>query len=156
MGGAAGRRTRRRERATRPFPRGAGVDCLAVTPEAPTVADLSISPTSRPSQAPAPGESFDPTHYLNRELSWLEFNARVLAEASSSEVPLFERLKFLGIFFSNLDEFFMVRVAGLQAQTHRTISEVPPDGMTPHEQLVAISARAHTLVDAAYKTWNTE
>ena len=80
----------------------------------------------------------------------------MLAEAGSPDVPLFERLKFLGIFFSNLDEFFMVRVAGLQAQTLRTITEVPPDGLRPHEQLVAISARAHALYDAAYRLWNTE
>jgi polyphosphate kinase len=98
----------------------------------------------------------NPAHYLNRELSWLEFNARVLAEAASADVPLFERLKFLGIFASNLDEFFMVRVAGLQAQTHRTITEVPPDGLTPHEQLVAISARAHALVENLYRLWTTE
>lgn len=98
----------------------------------------------------------DPAHYLNRELSWLEFNARVLAEAASPEVPLFERVKFLGIFFSNLDEFFMVRVAGLLAQTSRTIIEVQPDGLTPHEQLIAISQRAHTLFDTAYRLWNTE
>jgi polyphosphate kinase len=98
----------------------------------------------------------DPAHYLNRELSWLEFNARVLAEAASAEVPLFERLKFLGIFFSNLDEFFMVRVAGLQAQIQRTITELPPDGLLPHEQLVGISQRVHTLVDTAYKHWNAE
>ena len=98
----------------------------------------------------------DPSHYLNRELSWLEFNARVLAEGTSPDVPLLERLKFLGIFASNLDEFFMVRVAGLQAQTQRTITEVPPDGATPHEQLVAICQRAHQLVDSCYRTWNTE
>lgn len=98
----------------------------------------------------------DPTHYLNRELSWLEFNARVLSEAAAPEVPLFERLKFLGIFFSNLDEFFMVRVAGLQAQTSRTIVELPPDGLTPSEQLAAISQRAHSLFDNAYRLWNSE
>jgi polyphosphate kinase len=109
-----------------------------------------------PSTSPSLIEAGDPAHYLNRELSWLEFNARVLAEAGSQEVPLYERLKFLGIFFSNLDEFFMVRVAGLQAQTVRTITEVPPDGLPPHEQLVAISQRAHALYDAAYRLWNTE
>ncbi len=103
-----------------------------------------------------PFEPDDPAHYLNRELSWIEFNARVLSEAGSAEVPLFERLKFLGIVFSNLDEFFMVRVAGLQAQTIRTITEVPPDGLLPHEQLQAISQRVHTLVDSAYRLWNEE
>ena len=117
-------------------------------------------PLSTPSSTPTPSVGFidtgDPAQYLNRELSWLEFNARVLAEAGSSEVPLFERLKFLGIFFSNLDEFFMVRVAGLQAQILRTITELPPDGLLPHEQLVAISARVHALVDSAYKLFNAE
>jgi polyphosphate kinase len=114
----------------------------------------SFPPASVPS--PASIEPGDPAHYLNRELSWIEFNARVLAEAGNADVPLFERLKFLGIVFSNLDEFFMVRVAGLQAQTQRTIAEVPPDGLTPHEQLLAISQRAHALVDSAYKLWNSE
>src|SRR6185436_4329151 len=101
-------------------------------------------------------ETGDPALYLNRELSWLEFNARVLAEAGSADVPLYERLKFLSIFFANLDEFFMVRVAGLQAQTQRTVAELPPDGLTPHEQLVAISQRAHVLVEAAYKLYGSE
>jgi polyphosphate kinase len=117
-------------------------------------------PSSPPASNPTPSVSFidtgDPAQYLNRELSWLEFNARVLAEAGSADVPLFERLKFLGIFFSNLDEFFMVRVAGLQAQILRTITELPPDGLLPHEQLVAISARVHSLVDSAYKLFNAE
>ncbi|UQA63508.1 polyphosphate kinase 1 [Polyangium aurulentum] len=121
-----------------------------------TAPDSASLPSGRPSQAPGPLEAGDPAHYLNRELSWLEFNARVLAEAASPDVPLYERLKFLSIFFSNLDEFFMVRVAGLQAQIHRTISEIAADGMTPSEQLVAISQRAHALVESAYKTWNAD
>src|SRR5688572_28986945 len=79
----------------------------------------------------------DPTLYINRELSWLEFNARVLAEASDDRVPLYERLKFLAIFAANLDEFFMVRVAGLQAQLSGDVDEVPPDGATPERQLGA-------------------
>ena len=122
-------------------------------------APLSTLPPAPVSSASQSGQALvegDPAHYLNRELSWLEFNGRVLAEAASSDTPLFERLKFLGIFFSNLDEFFMVRVAGLQAQTHRTISEGTPDGLLPHEQLVAISARAHSLFESAYRLWNEE
>lgn len=110
-------------------------------------------PASVPPASLVPWEH-DPNNYINRELSWLEFNARVLAEAASPEVPLFERLKFLGIFAGNLDEFFMVRVAGLQAQTLRTIHEAPPDGMSPQEQLMAIRARATDLVDTAYRIYH--
>jgi polyphosphate kinase len=84
--------------------------------------------------------------YLNRELSWLEFNARVLAEAENESVPLLERLKFHGIVSSNLDEFFMVRVAGLKQQLTGEVGEIPPDGMTVNEQLTAISNRVHQLV----------
>ncbi|XXX78517.1 polyphosphate kinase 1 [Sorangium sp. So ce134] len=130
---------------------GAGSGDSAGARSGPASGPVSIPAAS----GPIPIEG-DPNHYLNRELSWLEFNARVLAEARSHEVPLFERLKFLSIFFSNLDEFFMVRVAGLQAQTQRTIAEVPPDGLTPHEQLVAIGARVHALVDDAYQLWNSD
>ncbi|MCH2110139.1 MAG: polyphosphate kinase 1, partial [Polyangiaceae bacterium] len=96
----------------------------------------------------------DPQMYINRELSWLEFNARVLAEAESDKVPLFERLKFLTIFSSNLDEFFMVRAAGLQAQLHNGIHDIPPDGATAEEQLTAISKRAHELCQWQMKIWN--
>ena len=127
---------------------------METTPTTPDVERISVPPHSTSGVGFEP--AVDPTHYLNRELSWLEFNARVLAEGAAPEVPLFERLKFLGIFAANLDEFFMVRVAGLQAQTQRTITEVGPDGMTPNEQLVAISQRAHALVDSAYRVWNTE
>jgi polyphosphate kinase len=95
----------------------------------------------------------DPSLFINRELGWLEFNARVLAEAADERVPLYERLKFLGIFANNLDEFFMVRAAGLQAQLSGAVEEVPPDGMTPIEQLTAISARAHDLVAHSYAIW---
>ncbi len=84
--------------------------------------------------------------YLNRELSWLEFNARVLAEARSDQVPLLERLKFHAIASSNIDEFFMVRVAGLKQQLSGDVSEFAPDGMTVLEQLSAISSRVHELV----------
>ncbi|MDX2050876.1 MAG: polyphosphate kinase 1 [Polyangiaceae bacterium] len=94
--------------------------------------------------------------FINRELSWLEFNARVIAEAADEAVPLFERLKFLAIFASNLDEFFMVRVAGLQAQLSGDSGEVPADGMTPLQQLEAISVRAHDLVQRQYAIWNQQ
>jgi polyphosphate kinase len=74
-----------------------------------------------------------PSLYLNRELSWLEFNRRVLHEALDPRTPLLERLKFLGIFSSNLDEFFQVRVAGLKQQLAAGIVERTADGMTPED-----------------------
>src|SRR5580658_6186257 len=85
--------------------------------------------------------------YLNRELSWLEFNARVLAEAESESVPLLERLKFHAIVASNLDEFFMVRVAGLKQQLTGEVGEIQPDGMTVAQQLSAVATRVHQLVE---------
>lgn len=102
----------------------------------------------------APPKLDAPEMFVNRELSWLEFNARVIAEAADPEVPLFERLKFLGIFSTNLDEFFMVRAAGLQAQLMGEVEEVPPDGKPPEQQLEEISARAHDLVLEQYRTFN--
>ena len=83
---------------------------------------------------------------VNRELSWLEFNARVLDEARDPTVPLLERLKFLAIFSSNLDEFFMVRVAGLHRQVDAGVSVPGADGMAPAQVLAALSKRAHELV----------
>ncbi|WP_109007041.1 polyphosphate kinase 1 [Nostoc commune] len=88
----------------------------------------------------------DPQYYLNRELSWLEFNARVLQEACDDRTPLLERLKFLGIFNSNLDEFFMVRVAGLKQQVEAKVSLLTPDGRTPQQQLDDIRSTLTPLV----------
>ena len=104
--------------------------------------------------ASAPEKLDDPAMFVNRELSWLEFNARVVAEAADPGVPLYERLKFLAIFSTNLDEFFMVRVAGLQAQLSSEVEEVPPDGKSPEQQLEEISARAHELLSEQYRTFN--
>ena len=84
--------------------------------------------------------------YFNRELSWLAFNSRVLHEAGDPRVPLLERLKFLAIFSSNLDEFFMVRVAGLRRQLESGNLHTPPDGLTATEQLVAIRERVVGLL----------
>jgi polyphosphate kinase len=83
----------------------------------------------------------DPQYYFNREISWLEFNKRVLSEATAPRTPLLERLKFLAIFSSNLDEFFMVRVAALKQQVAADVRKLPPDGKTPSEQLELISQR---------------
>ena len=84
--------------------------------------------------------------YFNRELSWLAFNERVLREAADPRVPLLERLKFLAIFSSNLDEFFMVRVAGLRRQAAAKVTNAPPDGLSPVEQLDAIRGRVDALL----------
>jgi polyphosphate kinase len=83
----------------------------------------------------------DPQYYFNRELSWLEFNKRVLHEALDLRTPLLERLKFTAIFSSNLDEFFMVRIAGLKQQVKAQVIKLSADGQTPAEQLLAISDR---------------
>ncbi len=88
----------------------------------------------------------DPQYYLNRELSWLEFNRRVLHEACDERTPLLERLKFLAIFGSNLDEFFMVRVAALKQQVEAKVSLLTPDGRTPQQQLDDISLRLRPAV----------
>jgi polyphosphate kinase len=87
----------------------------------------------------------DPSLYINRELSWLEFNARVLSEAFDTRNPLLERLKFLSIFSTNLDEFYMVRVAGLRRQVAAGVHSLAPDGMTPQQQLDGIQARVADL-----------
>lgn len=78
----------------------------------------------------------EPQYYINRELSWLEFNHRVLYEALDSRTPLLERLKFLSIFSSNLDEYFMVRVAALKQQVEAQVTKLTPDGRTPDRKSV--------------------
>jgi polyphosphate kinase len=87
-----------------------------------------------------------PEYYFNRELSWLEFNNRVLHEAIDPRTPLLERLKFIAIFSSNLDEFFMVRVAALKQQVEAGVSKRSPDGLTPPQQLDAIGDRLRPMV----------
>ncbi len=101
-------------------------------------------------------ELHDPKLFINRELSWLAFNERVLAEAQDAGLPLYERLKFLGIVSTNLDEFFMVRVAGLKQQILGGVSDPTADGMLPAEQLAAISDRVHGIVGAQYRVWTEE
>lgn len=99
---------------------------------------------------------FLPEHFINRELSWLDFNARVLEEAQDESNPLLERAKFLAIFSSNLDEFFMVRVAGLREQAFSAGApqDPPTDGASPIIQLQQISARTRELVEQQYACWN--
>lgn len=88
----------------------------------------------------------DPEYYFNRELSWLEFNQRVLHEALDSRTPLLERLKFMAIFSSNLDEFYMVRVAGLKQQVEANVNKLTADGRDPSQQLTAISERLRPMI----------
>ncbi len=83
----------------------------------------------------------DPSLYINRELSWLEFNERCLGEALNPDLPLLERVRFLAIFSNNLDEFYMVRVSGLKDQVTAGVLETPPDGLSPQQQLAAIRER---------------
>ncbi|MEX2177177.1 MAG: polyphosphate kinase 1 [Gemmatimonadaceae bacterium] len=96
---------------------------------------------------PGSSQSSDqsPRPYLNRELSWLDFNARVLHEATDPRTALLERVKFLSIFSTNLDEFFMVRVAGLKRQVAAGVSQAPADGLSPRQQLDAIRERVSAL-----------
>ena len=96
----------------------------------------------------------DPTNYVNRELSCLEFNYRVLSESRDKSIPLFERLKFLSITASNLDEFYMVRVASLKDMVHAKYTKPDIAGLTPQEQLDRISERTHELVEMQYSTYN--
>ena len=103
----------------------------------------------------AQGKFFaDESYYTNRELSWLLFNERVLAEARDKQLPLFERLKFLSITASNLDEFFMVRVASLKDMVNAGYKKRDIAGMTATEQLVRVNEKTHQLVNQQYNTYN--
>jgi polyphosphate kinase len=116
-------------------------------PDAPVVSDATEQPAR---------ERSDPRNFINRELSWLEFNRRVLEEAQDPTQPLIERVKFLNIFSSNLDEFFEIRVAGIKQQIESETSEVGPDGLSPTETFNNIQRVARELVATEYKLWNEE
>ncbi|GAB18332.1 polyphosphate kinase [Gordonia effusa NBRC 100432] len=116
--------------------------------------DTAIRPTDSipgapPAATPLPDASADlpEDRYLNRELSWLDFNSRVLALAEDTSMPLLERAKFLAIFSSNLDEFFMVRVAGLKRRDETGLSVRSADGLSPREQLLRIAGRVQTVAN---------
>jgi polyphosphate kinase len=94
----------------------------------------------------SPNGEFDGPRYFNRELSWIEFNRRVLDEAMEENVPVLERLKFLSIFSTNLDEFFMIRVSGLKEQIEEDVRELSPDGLSPAEQLREIGKRLRPML----------
>jgi polyphosphate kinase len=118
-------------------------------------------PPRRPA-APIDWSRCDPTNldhpalYINRELSWLEFNQRVLRQAQEAYHPLLERVKFLGIVGTNLDEFFMVRMATLLKKYRAGIEDVSPDGMNTEEQLSAIRARALDMLSAITACWKDD
>ena len=107
-----------------------------------------------PTQAPDRDFGANPENYVNRELSWLEFNYRVLSEARDKNLPLFERLKFLSITASNMDEFYMVRVASLKDMVHAKYTKPDIAGLTPQQQLDVIAQRTHQLVELQYSTYN--
>ena len=98
----------------------------------------------------------NPAFYINRELSWIRFNHHVLDEARDETHPVLDRVKFLSIFANNLDEFFMVRVSGLQRQLAQGVLKSPPDGMTPGQQLEAIRQMLLPELDAQSDTWHKE
>jgi polyphosphate kinase len=105
---------------------------------------------------PAANRFSDPRNFINRELSWLEFNRRVLEEAQDPIQPLIERVKFLSIFSSNLDEFFEIRVAGIKQQIESETSEIGPDGLSPSETFHCIQKTVRELVATQYALWKNE
>src|SRR6266705_2705155 len=125
-------------------------ELLTAPPLAPPPSRKSVDETPPPSASLYSLD--DPSLYINRELSWLEFNRRVLEEALDPAVPLLERLKFLAIFAANLDEFFMVRVGGLQQKVQAGIARGSgADRIPPTEQLERIRQVVRQMVDEQYR-----
>ncbi|MGL4306416.1 MAG: RNA degradosome polyphosphate kinase, partial [Mycobacteriaceae bacterium] len=129
------------EKSTTPLPKKFGGE----TSPAATSRALPIAPPAATSLVDTATAGLPEDRYLNRELSWLDFNSRVLALAEDSSLPLLERAKFLAIFASNLDEFYMVRVAGLKRRDETGLSVRSADGLSPREQLAMIGSRTQEI-----------
>jgi len=97
-----------------------------------------------------------PENFFNRDLSWLEFNRRVMEEALNPELPLLDQIKFISIFFSNLDEFYMIRVSGIKEQIHAKVYDTSIDGLTPIEQLKLIETNVQKMLKEIYAFWHTK
>jgi polyphosphate kinase len=115
---------------------------------------LRVIPPRAPEKLIDPADLKNPALYINRELSWLEFNERVLAQATDPSHPLLERVKFLSIVGTNLDEFFMIRVATTQKKLREGIEDVAPDGYNTEQQLYAMRTRARKQIDDQAACWN--
>ena len=137
---AVAERRLRTERRSRPTTR--AKPALRVIP--PRAADTQIDPS----------DLKNPALYINRELSWLEFNERVLAQATDPAHPLLERVKFLSIVGTNLDEFFMIRVATTLKKLREGIEDVAPDGYNTEQQLYAMRSRARKQIEDQASCWN--
>src|SRR6476659_1265850 len=116
----------------------------------------NFPPDRQPQTSDTSVDLDSPSLFFNRELSWLQFNLRVLEEAENTRHPLLERVKFLAIFATNLDEFFMVRVSGLRRQITGGAGEIPPDAMTPSDQMLAICRELTVHLERHEACWKND